>query len=64
MSRGSQSGRSDNEYWACDCGEKLPKTGMVWRSRFMDWIQRGKPEDSGYRCDYCADCIEQGIDVE
>ncbi|MBA7636574.1 hypothetical protein ES703_44195 [subsurface metagenome] len=49
--------------WKCSCGAKLPKTGRVWRWRYSKWLQKGKPKSSGYYCDYCADCREQGIDL-
>jgi len=53
--------------WVCaDCGRKLPRGGLVWRSRWDDYRYANRlqapPADSGWRCDACADAAERGID--
>jgi len=44
--------------WKCeDCGDKLPKSGYVWKSRFDKFIMRFRFENCtpGLRCDVCVE---------
>ena len=49
--------------WKCSCGVRLPKKGTIWSWRYRKWLAKGRPINSGYYCDPCADAREQGIDL-
>ena len=47
----------------CDCDRNLPNKGFIWSHRKRDsYDYRMKHDNSGYRCDRCADSLEGGMD--
>jgi len=45
--------------WKCEeCGDKLPKRGLVWAKRFKDWLD-SKRKSSGFYCDVCVETARE-----